>query len=197
MKAKIFMTRLGLLALAAIGLLVSGCATPALWKQTAARVWRPDGTPDHLLMTSTTGRLDVIVVFRQSTTVGNKPKQRIVAWKPGDSPEQLLVGRSDVRRFTNACERVQLVPVFAREQVPADARTTPPGYAAAENWCQFSLHVDGFPSGPFDLPVTNVKCRRWARVAGMPLAIGADAAIVGTVLAAGACAGAGQFNVSR
>jgi hypothetical protein len=176
-----------LLAFPVLALLVSGCATPALWQQTASRVWRPQSFPDQFLATTTTGRLDVVVVFRQSATINGKPRDRLVAWNLRDAPVELTVGRKALLQLTNVCEQVQPMPVFTPDNLPADATSMPPGYAVLDwSWSRFTVYLQGAPSGPFELPVSHEKCRAFVRLAGMPFAIAADAALVGLLALGGA-----------
>ncbi len=182
-------------AFALLALLASGCATPALWKHTAAREWWPRSSPDQLLVTTTTGRQDVIVVFHQTATVGEKTKNRLVAWNLRDPKGELTVGRGALRRLTNVCDRVQIMTVFSQDAIPGDATSTLPGYAVqGPPWCPFTVHLDGVPSGPFELPASHEKCRSFMRVALAPIAIATDAALVATVAMAGA---AGSMSVGH
>ncbi len=178
-----------------LALLTCGCATPALWKHTAAREWWPRSSPDQLLVTTTTGRQDVIVVFHQTATVDEKTKHRLVAWNLRDPKSELTVGRGALRRLTNACDRVQIMPVFFQDTIPGDAASTPPGYVVqGAPWCQFTVHLDGVPSGPFELPASHEKCRSSTRIALAPIALATDAALVGAVVMVGA---AGSMSVGH
>ncbi len=167
------------LAFSMLALLVSGCATPALWKHTAAREWRPQPLADQFLLTTTTGRQDVVVVFRQFANVDCKIKFRVVAWNLRNASSELTVGPKALRQLTNACERVQLMPVFSQDAFPSDATCAPLGYILQdESRDQFTVQLDGVPPGPFELPVSQEGCRSGTRIALMPLAIATDAAIV-------------------
>ena len=137
-----------LLVLPVLALLNSGCATPALWKDTAAGRSQPQSLPDQFLSTSTTGRQDVAVVSRQSVEVGDKTKYRLAAWNLRGEPSHLAVGRGAVRPLTHARGRVQLMPVFASNSVLADATSILPGYAIPEGTgSPFAVHLDRGPSG--------------------------------------------------
>jgi len=173
----------GLLVLPVLALLTCGCVTPALWRHTAAREWRAQSSPDQFLFTTTTCGHDVLVVFRQSTGEGSRTKERLVAWNPHHQPSELIVGPNALRQLTNACERVQLMPVFQRDSIPGSATSTPPGYVVVDQcWSGFTVHVDTIPSGPFELPASHEKTRSLMRIAGTPFAIVADAALVGVVV---------------
>ncbi len=167
--------------------LLSGCATPALWKHTAAHEWRPASSPDQILTATTTGRQDVIVVFHQVTSVGDETKHRLVAWNLCQSPSGLTVGRRALRQLTNACDRVQVMPLFPSDTVPPNASSITPGYAVTgPQQSQFMVHLDAVPPGPFDLPWTKQESRLLRRAAILPLAVAADAVIVSAVCCAGA-----------
>ena len=179
-----FTNALLLLPLAA----ATGCATPALWKHTAARNWYPEHRPDLFLAATTTGRLDLIVVFHQSAVVGDKTKQRLVAWNLSQPPSELTIGPHALRQLTNAYDRVQIVPSFTSDDpITPRASSATPGYVVTGPLrSQFTLHLDGFCPGPFDLPYTRQDTRVLERVAIMPFSVAADAAIVAAVCCAGA-----------
>ncbi len=190
--------RFTLLGLAALGLFSSGCATPALWKHTAARVWEPSSIPEQFLVTTRTGRQEVVVVFVQAATIAGKPKLRVLGWNLRASPAELSVGPRAVRHLTNMCERVQVMPVFANENTATNTLSSDAGYAVrGPSREKFIVHLEGIPPGPYELPTSAVTCRYFARVAVMPFAVATDAVIVGTVLAAAGGAGAGGVSVSR
>ncbi len=180
------------LAFSMLALLVSGCATPALWKHTAAREWRPQPLADQFLLLTTTGRQDVVVVFRQFANVDCKIKFRVVAWNLRNASSELTVGPKALRQLTNACERVQPMPVFSQDALPSDATGAPLGYILQdESRDQFTVQLDGVPPVPFELPVSRERCRSGTRIALMPLAIATDAAIVFICTAGLAGAGGG------
>lgn len=165
---------------------VSGCATPALWKHTAAKNWCPESFPDQFLAITTTGRQDVIVVFHQFAAVGDKTKHRLVAWNLCQPSSELTVGRHALRQLTNACDRVQVMPSFTSETVPADATPATPGYAVSGPQYEFTVHLDGVCAGPFDLPSTRQDTRLLRRIAILPFSVAADAAIIAAACSAGA-----------
>lgn len=173
------------LLLLALAVVVSGCATPALWKHTAARSWSPECTPDQFFTTLSTGRQEVIVVFRQSAWVGEKNHYRLVAWNLSQPSTELTVGRRAVRQLTNACDWVEVMPSFSFDAVPANVPSCAPGYAVTgPQQRQFRVHLDGVSSELFTLPCTDEKRRTLTRVAVLPLAVTADAAIVGALCCA-------------
>ncbi len=157
---------------------VSGCATPALWKHTAAKSWSPQGSPDEFLAVTTAGQEDVVVVFRQFARVGEDTKYRVVAWKLGQPTTELAIGRHALRQLTNACDRVQAMPSFTTDTVPTEATSTSPGYAVKGPLDrQFTVHLEGVPAGPFELPVSKEGTRLLRRAGLLPFSATADAVI--------------------
>ncbi len=158
---------------------LSGCATPALWKHTAARNWHPEPSGAQFLVANAAGQQDVIVVFRQSTVVGERIKYRVVAWNLRHPPSELAIGRKAVQQLTNACDQVRVMPSFCSDSIAAGATSTSPGYAVLEPLpCRFIVHLEGSAPGPFELPSSREKTRSAMRVVGLPLAVAADGAIV-------------------
>ncbi len=189
----LFLDALILLALP----ILSGCATPALWKHTAARDWFPADSPSHVLATSTTGRQDVIVVFDQHASVGDKTKSRLVAWNLSQPATALIIGRHALRQITNACDSVQALPVFTSDGIPPNATSTTPGYSVTGPLrFQFTVHLDGAPPGPFVLPYSKQERRLGKRLALLPFAVATDAVIVGAVCCALAGGGGGPGAVT-
>ncbi len=180
--------RTGLLPILLLGL--SGCATPALWKHTAARDWTPESYNARLFLASTNSEQDVIVVFRQSATVGKKLHYRLVAWNSSRPSSELAVGRKAVRQLTNSWEQVQILNCFPRDAVLGDAVSTSPGYAVyGPGRDQFTIHLEDAPSASFDLPPCKEKTRVALRAVGLPFAVTYDAVII--CLAVGASGGGG------
>jgi hypothetical protein len=185
------------MTLAAIPLLACGCATPALVKHTSARNWVPEAEPDQFLATTITGRPMVLVVFHQTSYTTSNSKERLVAWNPEDSPDKVIVGPNALRHFTNACYQVQAMPVFYPDEIPADATSMAPGYVALDRQrSNFTIFHEGVPPEPFNLPASHEPCRAFARVAGMPFAVAADAALVGAVVGIGFLGASGNISVS-
>jgi hypothetical protein len=185
--------RIGLFLLSSAAL--SGCATPALWKNTAARDWRPQPNTPQFLLANTADEQAVIIVFQQSARIGDKSKERTVAWNPHAAPQELRIGSKALRQLTNVCDRVQVMPIFPHDRIPGDATSAPPGYVVqGPPAAQFTVHLDGASPDPFELPLTAQKPRVWVRVAGMPFAVVADAEIVAAV--AGALGAQGMGGAS-
>jgi len=188
---------LKLLALAVVTPLLCGCATPALWKHTAARNWRPGASPDQCFRITTVGHQDVLVVFHQSASRGgDKSGDRLVGWNLYQLPAELTVGADALRDLTNRCDQVEQIPMYPRDAVPAGVASTSPGYIVYNRWIGFTVHLEGVPPGPFELPVSQEECRATARIIGTPFAVAADAVIIGAIAAAALAGGAGSVNMT-
>lgn len=159
---------------------LSGCATPALWKHTAARNWQPTPTSAQFFVANAAAQPDVIVMFWQSTEVGEQAKFRLVGWNLRNPPSELAVGTKAMQQLTNSCEQLCVMPSFFSDSIPAGVSSRSPGYAVHEPLAgRFTVHLEGSPAGPFELPTSKEKTRSAMRFAGLPLAVAADAAIVG------------------
>ena len=156
----------------------SGCATPALWKSTARREWKPS-TPDQVVLRTNTNRQRAVaVISRQFATVGLKHTSRNVGWLPGQSPAELALTPLAIGQLTNFCGEFRSVPLFLMNSVPTHASSQSPGYPvwnAKED--QLTVCLGGYPGGPYLLPTTRTGRRTAMRILAMPLAVAADAAI--------------------
>jgi hypothetical protein len=170
---------------------VSGCVTPAVWKQTAAHKWKPT-SPDKLLFLPTTGASPaVIACFAQFTRINDQHKFRPVAWCLGQPPNPLLATGDSARHLTNRFTGCQSMPLFTGNPTNTNLTTTPPGYAVWD-WeaRQLTIHLDGFPPGPYPLPISYTEVQTTTRVIVLPFAVVADAALAClAILALGASGG--------
>ncbi len=181
------------MALGLLAALAAGCVTPALWKSTARREWKPNPPDCLVLLTHPDQQREVAVLFRQFAQVGATTECRNVGWRASRPPEQLALTPQAIGQLTNSCGERQSIPMFVEGSVPETASSTPPGYAV---WHapdkQLRVHIDGLPSGPFTLPTTEQKRQTAARIIVLPLAVAADTALVlGAIMAMG---GAGGFG---
>lgn len=167
-----------LLALVLLAALASGCATPALWKSTACREWKPM-TPDHVvLITNTNRQRAVAVFFRQIATVGTTSTSRNVGWLLGQSPGELALTPRAIGQLTNSYSELRSIPLFLADAVPTNASSQSSGYAVWNSPDQqLAVYLDGYPCGPYLLPTTQIEKRTAMRVLGMPFAVAADAVI--------------------
>jgi hypothetical protein len=161
----------------------AGCATPALWKQTAAREWKPNPPDQVILVTDTNEQSDVVVVFRQFATWGSTGDSRDVGWCVSQSRREVALTKEAIGRLTNsACQRIT-VPMFFAEQEPRNAASLSAGYAVWHPMDQqLTVHATGVPAGPFTLPTSHQKRQTALRVCVLPVAVAADAALVGAAL---------------
>ncbi len=171
-----------ILSLLLLAALACGCATPALWKQTAAREWKP-WPPDELLLIHTTNQPPEIAVVCSQFTAGKMNREfRPVAWFLGHSPTNLVIGTAAITQFTNSLTAPQKIPLFT-DAIPADVSAAPPGYAVWNSTNRdLTLHLDGYASNPYPLPSTRTEQRTALRVIVLPFAVVADAAIALVVI---------------
>lgn len=180
--------RLAMLVTALVAL--SGCATPALWRNTAEKMWEPHGESGQVFCLIDSGHTRAVAIFTQTAFVGGKSRKRLVAWDLSLSPEKLIIGLGSVRHFTNRLDCVRLLPSFEAGETPFDDPTPADGYLIKGSSPEiFELHLCGVGKGPYDLPSSHEDVRTTVRFAAMPLAIAADAAIVCAVCAGFAAQG--------
>jgi hypothetical protein len=172
-----------ILSLLLLAALACGCASPALWKSTARRQWKPI-TPDQVvLITNTNHQRAVVVFFRQFVILETPNTSRNLGWRLGQSPEELALTPRTIGQLTNSCGELRSVPLFLADGVPDNASSESPGYAVW-NWTdqQLSVYLDGYPRGPYLLPTTQTEQRTALRVIVLPFAVAADAAIALVVM---------------
>lgn len=169
------------LPVALLALVASGCATPALWKGTAAREWKPCSPKEVLLIENVGQESDAAVLFDQ--WCASAREFRPVAWRLCESPINLVIGAKAVKHFADSVAPCRSIPLFTVSDVPRDVTSAPPGYAVWDSAGeQLAIHLDGYTGGPFVLPTSQTARRTALRLAATPLAVTADAAIVGAVL---------------
>lgn len=168
-----------LLFLVLLAALACGCATPALWKCTARREWKPVAPDQVVLITDTNHQSAVAVLFRQVAAVGKTNTFRNVGWRLGQPPAELAHTPRTIRQLTNSCGEFAPVPLFLAGAVPANTSSQAPGYAIWNSIDQqLTVCLDGYPCGPYILPTTQTDRRTALRVLGMPFAVAADTAII-------------------
>jgi hypothetical protein len=138
--------------------------------------------PSEVLLIETAGQPpDAAVLFDQWSA--SSREYRAVAYLLSQSPTNLVIGSKAVKQFTDSLASSRSIPVFTVGNVPASVSAEPPGHAVWDATSeQLTIHLDGYPNGPFVLPTSQTARRTALRAAVAPLAVAADAAIVGAVL---------------
>ncbi len=174
-----------------LGVFMTGCATPALWKQTAAHDWQSSPPDQLLLVDSTNHEPAVIVLFRQSEA-GASRVVRNVGWRLGQPNNELALGPQAIYQLTNACPAPKTIPLWINSGDVRPDPTIPPSGCAVWNSSDrnLTIHIPEVSPGPFELPASNEEPKTALRICVLPLAVAADAAIVGAVLFA-LCLGGG------
>jgi hypothetical protein len=165
--------------------ILCGCATPALWKSTAAGHWVP-GEPERLCIFTTRSAPspDVAVFFTQTETTRKTAVTRPALWRLNQSSTNLVVNAVAISSVTNRWRGVRTLPLYRAEAtIPTNQTTAPLGYAVLlPAGTGFTLHKDGFPTGPYPLPTSDVKTQTTSRIIGTPFAVGIDAALIATAV---------------
>jgi hypothetical protein len=168
-----------------IAVLFSGCATPALWKSTASGQWVP-GEPERVCVFATKAAPtpDMGVFFTQTETTHQPNAKRPVLWCLSQSPTNLTATPMAIATVTNLWRGMRTVPLYSSEAaLPASQTTAPPGFAVLlPDGKGFTLHLDGYPAGPYQLPASKTETQVAARIIGMPFAVGVDAALIAAAM---------------
>jgi hypothetical protein len=161
----------------------TGCATPALWKQTARREWTPNPPDQLLFVESTDHQHDVVVLFRQFAD-GTPHEAGCVGWQLGQPSTQLALGYQAIQLLTNTCPTVQTIPLYSdTADVPAETGELSPGYGIWNPTDQhLTLYLSEISTNPMPLPTSHQERRTALRICALPLAVAADAALMGAAL---------------
>ena len=168
------------LLLAAQVILLSGCATSAVWRAGQfARYCEPASPPDLRLFHSREGQ-DVLVEYSESREDDDSFLRR--AYWLRQNEERLKQRRQP--RFVSAEHETGLVSIPVL-QPPAVPDPTLAGlYAVAStNGSAFTLYSAGKEEGSYELPVYKDESGRMKQVLLTPPAVVADAVIVGGIVA--------------
>jgi len=170
-----------LVLLAAQAMMLSGCATKAVWKEGQfARYHEPAPAPDIRLFRSSQSQ-DVLVEYNESNE-GDESIRRRAYWLH-ENQERLKDHRKP--RFVSIEQEQGLVsiPVLKAPAVP-DPSLAGGLYAVASSKDDaFTLDAAGKEEGPYDLPVYADASGRVKQVLLTPPAVAADITIVGGVIA--------------
>jgi hypothetical protein len=167
-----------------LAVIFCGCATPALWRGTAARSWYPNPPDQVVTFNATNDRPEVAIFFTQYSAPAKWSKVRPAVWCPNAPTNDLTTGVRDIHRLTNSWTEVRSLPLYYTNATDSpSAAAGPAGHAV---WCstnrQLTLHLPGTATEPFALPACEEKTRVAARVIGLPFAVTADAAITCVVI---------------
>lgn len=166
------------LALAALPLLSAGCATERLWN---AEAFREPWNPPHLQLAFDETSKDVLVRYDEGNDRAKHPTPR--AYFLFHNLNRIETRRRPLFVDPRLAAGLKPIEVFAREQVPDNATALALYAIAACDSSDFKLFSRGREVGEFHLPVYKDGVWQTRKAMLMPLAIGADATIVGGVLA--------------
>lgn len=168
---------LRLLPLVATLVVMSGCATSALWEEGRFAQFRePAASPNLRVFQSHRGD-DVLVCYNEVREDGLAMRSR--AYWLGANHEP--VENPHKPRFVSTRQPDGLVAVPIFSGVPSNA---PPAglYAIATTTCAFALHSGEICLGNYELPVYEKSSGRVKQVLLTPFAFAADLTIVGGYL---------------
>ena len=161
----------------------AGCCTPAIWKQTAAKDWRPlHERPEVWAKPDGT---DALVAFTQTDVASKAPVERRVAGWLSTWPELSAVGKTAVQHLTNSTPSLTQLSVLDLEELGKVCPLDPEPHAVWDSG-SWTLTVKSGTKvlAPVQLPAAHEERRTTARILLTPLGIVGDAAITAGVVTA-------------
>jgi hypothetical protein len=164
-----------------LALACGGCMTSALWQNDDLEAWRQPANKPNLQLFEGNSQTNLLVFYDECSERNNLVHTRAY-W---EKENQSKLDRKVRPRFApfSSKDHLPSVPVFY-DPIPAGTKL-PPGLCAvvATNGQSFTLFNDNFAIGSHSLPVYNDGKGRTEKIALTPLAVTADATIVGPVIA--------------
>lgn len=166
----------GLVGLGAVAMLLSGCATSALWEDGAFALYHEPARPPNLQLFHSARRNAVLVRYHEAYEGSDSIKPRAYWLRHKDRP----VPNPHKPRFVSIKPDRELVAVPLRETDKAPLGLQSGLYAVVStNATDFVLHSGEANLGCFELPVYRDSAGRAVQVVLTPLAVVADLTIVG------------------
>jgi hypothetical protein len=156
------------------GILFTGCATPALWEADHFTSFREPANPSHLQVFQSSRPGKALVVYDETSENHSQSHLRRAYWADTqfDSPTN-----------PRKPEFVNLTRANGLAALPILPAPTGAGLSiVSTNDQRFSFYQDGREVSRHELPAYNGPLGRAKQVALTPLAVAADATIVGGVL---------------
>jgi hypothetical protein len=161
----------------------AGCCTPAIWRQTAAKDWRPlDERPEVWAKPDGT---DALVAFTQMNAASKAPAERRVAGWLSTWPELSAVGKTEVQNLTESAPSLIRLSVLELDELGKGSPLDPDHHAVWDGGnCVLTIKSGANVMGPVQLPAAHEERRTTARILLTPLGIVGDAAITAGALTA-------------
>jgi len=171
------------LLLVSVVVLTAGCCTPAVWKGTAAKEWRPIRQAPEVWYWPE--QADALVTFKQQDAKGEHGKERVVACWLSSWPELAATRERSVRQLTNSIPTLIRMSVF---QTYESEEPQPMSMKHLAVWDtkagELTIYLEDRVFGPEQLPVTAESRKTAARVFLTPIGVAGDAVIVAAVVTA-------------
>jgi hypothetical protein len=164
-----------------LGLAGGGCMTSALWENDDWEAWKQPADKPHLQLFEGDPQTNLLVFYDEYSERNNGIHTRAYWLKENQTKVDEHV-RPHFASFS-AKNHLPSVPIYY-DPIPA-GMTLPPGLCAvvATNQQSFTLYVDNRVIGSRLLPIYNDGKGRTEKIALTPLAVTADASIVGPAIA--------------
>ena len=168
------------LAVACLSLFLTGCFTPALWKESALVNHFEPARDARVQLFAKPDHTDVLVLYDETREERDSVRRRAFFL-------QLNVKKLQERKrpqFANpaAAAKLEPVPLIGPDATGTNALPGQLQVRLSKDGHQFTLLEHGAERGPCDLPVYPSPATTTARVLLTPLAVAGDAAIVGSLL---------------
>jgi hypothetical protein len=163
-----------------LGLAGGGCMTSALWENDDLEAWKEPADKPNLQLFEGAPQTNLLVLYDEYSERNDAVHTRAYWLKEN----QVKVDKHVRPQFApdNAKDHLPSVPVFY-EPIPAGMKL-PPGLCAvvANDKQSFTLYLDNRAVGLLNLPIYKDGRGRTEKIVLTPLAVTADASIVGAVI---------------
>lgn len=170
----------GFVVLAAAMILLSGCATSALWEEGRFARFHEPATPSNLQLFHSGQREAVLVQYDESREGDESIRRRVYWLEPGREP----VKNPHKPSFVSVETARDLSPIRVVDSPAATPPANPGLYAIVPtDGMGFSLRSGEKTVGSYELPVYEDASGKTKQVLLTPLAVVADLTIIGGVIA--------------
>lgn len=174
-----------------LGVSLSGCATRALWEEGRFARFHEPATPAHVQLFGSKHKGDVLVAYDEAREGDDSVRRRAYWLRENQERVQARKKPKFVRPERNG-GLIEIHPVTA----PPNGVGEPERCAVVStNGQGFTLYTEGKSAGVYELPVYADASGRVKQVALTPIAVAADATIVGGYLLVMVWAGGGLSQV--
>ena len=168
------------LGVAGLSLFLSGCLTPALWKESDLVDHFKPASDARVQLFAKPDHTGVLVLYDETHEERDSVRRRAFFLKPNE----IKLQERERPQFTNpaAAAKLQPVPLIGHDATGTNAPPDQLQVRLSEDGHRFTLLERGEERGAYDLPVYPSRGTTAVRVLLTPLAVAGDAALVGSVV---------------